>query len=118
MLRFREALIAGMVTKQNKEKNLPRTSCSSISVAGRNSKKNIGYRNMNVQPEQTENDALPATEKFKRMKELEMLEKSKTCNDILQTDALYSHQDLVLLELKNHRSISPILIHMQFTEIF
>ena len=39
MLRFREALIAGMVTKQNKEENLPPTSCSSISVAGRNSKK-------------------------------------------------------------------------------
>ena len=39
MLRFREALIAGMVTKQNKEENLPTTSCLSISVAGRNSKK-------------------------------------------------------------------------------
>ena len=37
MLRFREALIVGMVTKQNKEENLPTTSCSSISVAGRNS---------------------------------------------------------------------------------
>ena len=39
MLRFWEALIAGMVTKQNKEENLPTTSCSSTSVAGRNSKK-------------------------------------------------------------------------------
>ena len=38
MLRFREALIAGMVTKQNKEENLPTTSCSSVSVARRNSK--------------------------------------------------------------------------------
>ena len=38
MLRFREALIAGMVTKRNEEENLPTTSGSSVSVAGRNSK--------------------------------------------------------------------------------
>ena len=37
MLRFWEALIAGMVTKQNEEENLPITSASSVSVAGRNS---------------------------------------------------------------------------------
>ena len=39
ILRIREAFIVGMVTKENKEENLPTTSCSSILVAGRNSKK-------------------------------------------------------------------------------
>ena len=37
-LRFWRALIAGMATKQNEEENLPTTSGSSVSVAGRNSK--------------------------------------------------------------------------------
>ena len=39
--------------------------------------KSIGYRDMKEQPEQTENDAQPAKEKFKRMKELKMLEKKQ-----------------------------------------
>ena len=38
MLRFREALITGMVTKQNEEENLLTTSGSFVSVSGRNSK--------------------------------------------------------------------------------
>ena len=37
--------------------------------------KNISYQDTKVQPEQTENDAQPAKEKFKGMRELKLLKK-------------------------------------------
>ena len=39
--------------------------------------KNISDQDMKVQPKQIENDAQPATEKFKRMRELKLLEKKQ-----------------------------------------
>ena len=74
MLRFREALVASMVTKQNEEENLQTASGSSVSVfvlfffffnnfgqfprtQEETPSENISYRDMKVQSEQTENDA-------------------------------------------------------------
>ena len=73
-----EALITGMVTKQTEEENLPTTMVHSYQSQEEIPNKNISCRDMKVQPEQTENDAPLAVEKFKRMKELIMLEKKQT----------------------------------------
>ena len=46
------------------------------------------------------------------------MEALRTLKVQLGVITLYTNQDLVLLGLKKHRSISPNPIHMQFTEIF